>query len=183
MLAAMSSLASLTHAAAPARPAFNGLFYATVATIIPVLFLAIAVQGRAYEGLMRAIGAIAVRAGRTGRPGRRQFAAYMITMALLPIPALILIYGAAGEIVAILALLDQWTGQVPQGFVGSAAVFLTLTTAAGPAAAFWKSMISAVRLLAPLGRQPAEAMSIPAAQHAADPGKPPAAETCKRDPA
>jgi hypothetical protein len=35
-----------------------------------------------------------------------------------------------------------------QGFVASAAIFLTLTTAAGPAAALWKSMLSAIRLLA-----------------------------------
>jgi hypothetical protein len=50
----MTSLTALTHAAAPAAPAFNGLFYATAATIIPVLFLAIAVQGRGYENLMKA---------------------------------------------------------------------------------------------------------------------------------
>jgi hypothetical protein len=50
VLAAMSSLATLGHAAAPAPPAFNGLFYATAATIIPVLFLALAVQGTAYQG-------------------------------------------------------------------------------------------------------------------------------------
>jgi hypothetical protein len=33
-------------------PAFNGLFYATVATIVPVLFLALAVQGRFFEELL-----------------------------------------------------------------------------------------------------------------------------------
>lgn len=32
-------------------PASNGLFYATATTSIPVLFLAIAVQGRAYDVL------------------------------------------------------------------------------------------------------------------------------------
>ena len=35
-------------------PAFNGLFYATVAAIIPVLFLAIAVQGPALRELLGA---------------------------------------------------------------------------------------------------------------------------------
>jgi hypothetical protein len=49
----MSSLAALTHTAAP--PAFNGLFFATAATIIPVLFLAIAVQGRTYQNLVNGI--------------------------------------------------------------------------------------------------------------------------------
>ena len=37
-----------------AAPAFNALFYATIATIIPVLFLAAAVQGRAYQDLLAA---------------------------------------------------------------------------------------------------------------------------------
>jgi hypothetical protein len=49
MLAAMSSL-TLAHTAAPA---FNGLYYATVATIIPVLFLALAIQGNDYEELVK----------------------------------------------------------------------------------------------------------------------------------
>lgn len=38
-----------THAA----PAFNGLFYATAATVIPVLFLAFAVQGRAWQKMLQ----------------------------------------------------------------------------------------------------------------------------------
>ncbi len=48
----MTSLASLARAAAAPPSAFNGLFYATVATIIPVLFLAIAVQGQFLEELL-----------------------------------------------------------------------------------------------------------------------------------
>jgi hypothetical protein len=38
--------------AAPA--AFNGLFFAPTATVIPVMFLAIAVQGRTFEDLLDA---------------------------------------------------------------------------------------------------------------------------------
>src|ERR1019366_1042645 len=40
----MTSLALLAHEGSRAWSAFNGLFCATVATVIPVLFLAIAVQ-------------------------------------------------------------------------------------------------------------------------------------------
>jgi hypothetical protein len=61
MLAAMSSLASLAHEARTAAPAFNGLFYATAATIIPVLFLAIAVQGPLYGDLLKASGAASIK--------------------------------------------------------------------------------------------------------------------------
>jgi len=51
----MTSLTPLAQSAAHATsPAFNGLFYATAATIIPVLFLAIALQGRMYEDLLKA---------------------------------------------------------------------------------------------------------------------------------
>ncbi len=37
-----------------AAPAFNTAFYSVTATVIPVLFLAIAVQGRLYEDLVKA---------------------------------------------------------------------------------------------------------------------------------
>src|ERR1022692_102080 len=42
------ALASAQHA-----PPFNAVFYATIATIIPIFFLAIAVQGRLYEDLVK----------------------------------------------------------------------------------------------------------------------------------
>jgi heme O synthase-like polyprenyltransferase len=47
-----------------AAPAFNGLFYATAATIIPVLFLALAVQGATYRDLMAAAQAARKRYAR-----------------------------------------------------------------------------------------------------------------------
>jgi hypothetical protein len=65
MLAGMSSLAPLAQAAAPAAPAFNSTFYATIATVIPVLFLALAIQGRIYEGLVKAMVTSARWAGGT----------------------------------------------------------------------------------------------------------------------
>lgn len=45
---------TLALAHSNAAPPFNGLFYATVATVIPVLFLAIALQGGTYRQLMDA---------------------------------------------------------------------------------------------------------------------------------
>jgi hypothetical protein len=50
----MSSLGFLAHTAHAAAPVFNGLFYATIATVIPVLYIALAVQGNAYEPFLRA---------------------------------------------------------------------------------------------------------------------------------
>jgi hypothetical protein len=48
----MSNLALLAFNARTAAPVFNGTFYATVATIIPVLFLAIAIQGNIYQAIL-----------------------------------------------------------------------------------------------------------------------------------
>ena len=47
----MTSLVLLAHEGSRASSAFNGLFYATVATVIPVLFLAIAVQSLLAGGV------------------------------------------------------------------------------------------------------------------------------------
>src|SRR5262249_44735457 len=51
-MTSLATLATLAHAAPAAQP-FNATFYATVATVIPVLFLALAVQGRLYEDLLK----------------------------------------------------------------------------------------------------------------------------------
>jgi hypothetical protein len=53
----MTSLALVAHCTHTAAPAFNGLFYATTATILPVLFLAITLQGRQYEANVKALTA------------------------------------------------------------------------------------------------------------------------------
>ena len=58
----MTSLATLAHTV-PAPPPFNGLFYATAATIIPVLFLARLQRPRAasvvpISALMHPLGKI-----------------------------------------------------------------------------------------------------------------------------
>lgn len=76
----MTSLASLAHQASP--PAFNSAFYATAATVIPVLFLAIAVQGRSYENLLKAsAGAIRRSQQRHQRPAgwRRAILYYIVS--------------------------------------------------------------------------------------------------------
>ena len=47
------ALAAAHHAAA-----FNTAFYSVAATVIPVLFLAIAVQGQLYQAVLKAPGAV-----------------------------------------------------------------------------------------------------------------------------
>lgn len=122
----MNSLASLTHAAAPAAPAFNADFYITAATVIPVLFLAFAVQGRTYQDMLQAIRRAKERAAISYRPLR--------ILALL-----ILAAGTNGEIVAILALYDRSTSA--EGYVLIAVISLVIAVVVGPAYALWRTDI------------------------------------------
>jgi hypothetical protein len=62
----MTSLALAHHAA----PAFNADFYTVAATIIPVLFLALVVQGPAYEQLLRFMHRIGARITGELRPAQ-----------------------------------------------------------------------------------------------------------------
>jgi hypothetical protein len=50
---------------------FNADFYVTCATVIPVLFLALAVQGRTYEVVVQAVQKRMKRAMADDRPARR----------------------------------------------------------------------------------------------------------------
>jgi hypothetical protein len=155
----MTSLAALAHTAPAAAP-FNGLFYATVATIIPVLFLAIAVQGRAYDNLLQTLITAANDSRRDKNPGAWKLTASVgAATALVSAAVLILICGAAGELVATLALARQHAGGVEADFAVSAVLFLTAATAAGPAVALSRSWASAARLMTPIveRRQPARA--------------------------
>jgi hypothetical protein len=128
------SLAALSHTAA--TQAFNGLFYTTVATVIPVLFLAIAVQGRTYEELLKA-GSDAYQRGllsrwRAASTGRQAPGPTLSPYAVIAIAILILAVAVAGEIVALISLYLQRPAGPPQAVL-TAAVILTIAAAAAPA--------------------------------------------------
>jgi hypothetical protein len=146
MMTAMTSLASLAHTAA--APAFNGLFYATAATIIPVLFLAIAVQGRTYEDMLKT-GVATYRRVRQD-PQVRQSAFWSVTATYFASsPAitavLILAAGAGAEICAVLALYQQHIGSHAGLYVLIGTIFLVIEIALWPADALLRSIIQAVR--------------------------------------
>ena len=133
MLAAMTSLAALAHAA-PAPPPFDGTYYATIATVIPVLFLAIAVQGHMLDDLIKAA---ADRAARRRAQGRYPHEALL----LLSLCGLTVIYGGLGEIFALAALRHHHDGFAQQNIAAPAAIALTIIAAAGPARIFIKAVI------------------------------------------
>jgi hypothetical protein len=135
----MSSLAVLTHAGHAKVPEFNAILYATIATIIPVLFVAAALQAPEYDKLLTASHAAARRI-EASTAMRETAVTSIIFVVTLLIPMAILIYGVAGEIQA---LLDLYLKR-PVGLPGQlkapgplvAAVALTVAAAVGPATKF-----------------------------------------------
>jgi tetratricopeptide (TPR) repeat protein len=121
MLAAMTSLALLARS--HAAPVLNTTFYATAALLIPVLFLAIAVQGNAFRQVINAPGRLAADAAVTARgdldqlDAARQNKILKLSAVWLKLEALriavwflelaaflIMAAGAIGELLAVYAL-------------------------------------------------------------------------------
>jgi hypothetical protein len=123
MLADMRSLTALAYADHITSLSSYSTFFATVATIIPVLFIAVALQGSTtYEALLK-----------VGNMEEGDVYPGMVAVAIL-------IAGGAGEIVAVYALYDQSIDAAVAGWILAAIVILTLGTVAGPAVALWKYM-------------------------------------------
>ena len=121
---------------------FNSTFYATAATIIPVLFVALAVQGRAYEALLRA-GQFAIKARLGIRPIRirpstpgsqiRGLATASIAIGLLLVIAFAIVAaGGYGELLAVYALYQGQDQATTRRAVLLATMFLIILVAAGP---------------------------------------------------
>lgn len=81
---------------------FNADFYVTSATVIPVLFLAVAVQGRTYESVMRAARSAAKESGHGG--WRRRFGPWAASQILQLIACGIMLAGGIGEFLALVVL-------------------------------------------------------------------------------
>src|SRR5580658_512911 len=129
------------HAAA----AFNGTFYATTATVIPVLFLAIAVQGQTYEDLIKSYAAN-LRAYRRRMRIIRSSGELTIRKALKGAPkaqylglavALTVFAGIFGELWSLAALYEQRDVYGPP-LIFWATVWLVVVAAAGPLRTYTK---------------------------------------------
>lgn len=135
------------------RPRSTACFYATVATVIPVLFLALALQGRVYQDLLKAFRDTVTRdwdeymerrLPATSRPRLASLlwltteAAFAVLMPLYG-AGLILVMGALGEITAILVLAQGSAGVLDRVTVEVSAIFLTVAAVAYPAIAFFRA--------------------------------------------
>jgi hypothetical protein len=171
----MTSLTVLALPASHAVPSFNGLFYATAATIIPLLFVAIAIEGHFIQDLLRAFSwatgaavsvllVLAVRGifkPKSRLTNNRAFAKtqiYAVTLVAFS-PAFLAVsivgYAAASEIIAILALYWQNAATWMATFVLAGTIFLIVTVGAGPAVAIIRFLIAQARDDTPVNAAPA----------------------------
>lgn len=159
----MTSIA-LAHGAAPA---FNADFYTVAATVIPVLFLALAVQGSVYGDLLKTFARgmremfsandQAQTPARTLRVVVRRAVPGFVTVIPMMLATLIILFGIFGEILALLALysrrplrgiriLPTILPAVPPDLpVLLAVITLTVIAGAVPALALCKSWIAVYR--------------------------------------
>jgi hypothetical protein len=140
----MNSLMSSVQAEPATASAFNDVFYAAVVTVIPVLFLAIAVQGNLYTDLLKFGREAAWASWRSpDRPVLNKIANSLAGGGARIVAMLVLAYGVVGEVSGLLAL--YWR-RFPSAWLNIwdsplwAAVFLTVVAAAGPIAAGVRSL-------------------------------------------
>jgi hypothetical protein len=118
-------------------------FYVTCASVIPVLFLAVAVQGRAYESVVRALVKVPVEIKKKAEASDLSFwaliaSSYRASAVLLTALA-ILVAGGVGEVLALQVL---YTGSERPGqrlWVFVMTLLLLAVVIVGPALALWRA--------------------------------------------
>jgi hypothetical protein len=143
------TLALAAHTAT-AAPAFDGTFFSTAATVIPVLFLALTLQGtlfaRADSAYFRAIRIALEPATGFGWKATTIFFAAMLLRLVL---SLVLLAGTWGEALAIYALYQQQATAEAKQLVIQAVMVLIALTAIGPIIFSVSARIAAMRPQAP----------------------------------
>lgn len=177
--AAAQHRALLVAASTPAS--FNDGFYVAAATVIPVLYLALTIQGPMLPGLLTRLHKAleTMRRPQPGVPVRpwKLLAALIVAYATMSIAAAILVLGVLGELGALRALAQRHDSAASQSVTLWSVVFLLLLTAAGPAWALnmawarlqWVQIRTAWRMTRPAWH-PHDAESDPADHDAADSG-------------
>ena len=126
---------------------FSSNFYATTATVIPVLYLALTVQGPLLPGLLSRLHRSLELISKPGKDKqareRRVIALLGGAYVLMTAAALIVAAGVAGEVIALIALERAHDSPLTRAIVLSSVVGLLLVTAAGP---LWALNTAWVRL-------------------------------------
>jgi hypothetical protein len=129
----------------PVAEPFNSDFYVTCATVIPVLFLALAVQGRSWEAMLRTAleQGQAARRGRWHRRMRAQAASRLAQLTAFAI----LLAGAGGEWISLVALYRGRDGRGESATILVLTLVLVVATASGP-------LVTYIRVLQQLNPNP-----------------------------
>ncbi len=106
-------------------------FYVTCATVIPVLFLALVLQGGGYEAMLRAARSSAQRLPKRQRD-------YAAAVWLPTVAWIALIVGVLGEADALGGLYSGRASSTDKRFILIAALILLLIVAAGPVIKWWQ---------------------------------------------
>jgi hypothetical protein len=151
-------------AAGHAAPAFNGLFYATAAAIIPVLFIALAVQVPVVDDLIEATET-AIRAFRKRMPdltaqgqisaGRALAGSFIVSLPGLA-AAVIIFLGTLAEILAVVVLYRQRADSTTGFYVILGTIVLILAVAWRPFMMLVRAMVRQVREDAIASRGPSK---------------------------
>ena len=133
---------ALAHGTSPAAPVFNGLFFATAATVIPVLFLALAVQGHVVEDLIKP-ATEAIRNYWAPPESRKPIpegirGAWVGSISLL-LAQIVIFAGGGGEILSFIALYLQKTNDIITVYVLAGVIALIVAASVGPTLALMRS--------------------------------------------
>ena len=136
----MSNLASPVSGGTPLTPTLIA-FYATVATVIPVLFIALAVQDTTYQELLRLWQNVRIPRPRTSSRILRFFTdigTYAVREGLYIVVVFILLAGGYGEFSAIYALYQDH--DAGRSLVLRLVALLIVAVVARPALAFIRAL-------------------------------------------
>lgn len=137
------------------KDTFNANFYIVTATINPIFFLALTLQGTFYGGIIGRIndtvrGTIKAREAGRGVSGKEAGGAY-IALGLTQVAMATLVAGVGGEITALAVLYHQQAGSSTQAFVFWSTVGMISLTAVTPGwavlRAFYDFQIATIRTL------------------------------------
>ena len=138
----MTSLVSTAQAGQATAPAYNSTFYAAVVTIIPVLFLPMAVQGNLLIDLLKLAETAVRRIASADRSLLKKITDLLIGYGGLLIAAAIMLYGTYSEVSGLFSLYWQRTVTIGASYASPliATVFLAVIAAGGPIVAVTKEM-------------------------------------------
>jgi len=120
---------------------FNADFYVTAATVIPILYLALTLQGRTYEDIVNAVFG-KIRRNYIAQAGVRSYIWLILAVILSLAAVAIVVFGITGEWEAILALYNHYSTPGGASWVLFASIILMIAVGIGPIIRFWRPIVS-----------------------------------------